>query len=806
MSTGQMVEQIILNDRLSNTSNQVEYSNASSSNVLEELLEELYCPITGTGEVMIDPVQGNDGHTYEREAIENWLSRNKTSPQTREFMDFCHLKSNLRIKSLCEKYHNGEFGVIRSKAPKMMPKITSEEIILNHELMSDGKDNILLKFNIDKSSIKEKNFKNLPQDIVIVVDHSGSMGSDIVTTGTSESKKEDGFSVQDITNHGCKTCIASVDEKSRVAIIKFDSTIEVISDLKLMNSINKKELIERINTITPNLQTNLYGAIERAVKLLDERTDKSRNGAILVFTDGVPNINPARGVENTLKKLRITKNFTSPIYIFGFGYNLQNGLLYNISKIANGGMGHIPDGTMIATVFCNFISTILTTIVVNLQLHISSKDILVKGDYEFNYDKEKKEMIYDLGTVQYEQSRDIILFNFEDLKNVDYYFTYKIGGKSYNSGLKNIDVDKLHNETEEYKILNVNINKLRYELVELIRELITQATFGHYLQIADMIKIFHKKLETQQLLCHKNDEEYKLIQGMIENLVGDSVSEGQIKLATKFPDYFKRWGEFYLDQLSRSLNQQIKPNFKDKSCMFGGEIFEEFVDKASDIFDSLPPPLPSNINRRSIYNQTMGLPVAPPVAPPVALGRNNAFNDPTGGCYIGSSLIKMKNNEYKEVKDLKKGDVVISLDEEDNEVTTNVAFVMKTVYKSKIKLCTIKVDDNELNITSWHPINIKNKWIFPNTIAEPKISDYKEVYTLVLEKYHMVFVNNILCICLGHSYNIGILKHPYLGSDKVINDLKKVYTRQKGENGQVTLASEWFVRGTSNLIERIVMT
>ena len=31
-------------------------------------------------------------------------------------------------------------------------------------------------------------------------------------------------------------------------------------------------------------------------------------------------------------------------------------------------------------------------------------------------------------------------------------------------------------------------------------------------------------------------------------------------------------GEFYIDQLSRSLNQQIKPNFKDSSCMFGGEV------------------------------------------------------------------------------------------------------------------------------------------------------------------------------------------------------------------------------------------
>ena len=33
-------------------------------------------------------------------------------------------------------------------------------------------------------------------------------------------------------------------------------------------------------------------------------------------------------------------------------------------------MGHIPDGSMIATVFCNFTGIILTTVVVNLQIHI----------------------------------------------------------------------------------------------------------------------------------------------------------------------------------------------------------------------------------------------------------------------------------------------------------------------------------------------------------------------------------------------------------------------------------------------------
>ena len=52
-------------------------------------------------------------------------------------------------------------------------------------------------------------------------------------------------------------------------------------------------------------------------------------------------------------------------------------------------------------------------------------------------------------------------------------------------------------------------------------------------------------------------------------------------------------GEFYLDQLSRSLNQEYKPNFRDPACPFGGDIFEKLVDKSSDVFDTIPPPIPS---------------------------------------------------------------------------------------------------------------------------------------------------------------------------------------------------------------------
>ena len=39
------------------------------------------CPITN--EIFIDPVIAEDGHTYERKAITDWLQKNSISPLTR---------------------------------------------------------------------------------------------------------------------------------------------------------------------------------------------------------------------------------------------------------------------------------------------------------------------------------------------------------------------------------------------------------------------------------------------------------------------------------------------------------------------------------------------------------------------------------------------------------------------------------------------------------------------------------------------------------------------------------------------------
>ena len=579
------------------------------------LIESITCPITG--DVMRDPVQGNDGQTYERSAILQALGIKPESPITREPMAPSDLKVNASIRFLCDKYHAGELGTTAS-IPRAPPKISTEQIKLHHSALTDGKDKIMLSFNVDEESFPNIDCGHLPQDVVLGIDCSGSMCTNVEAKDGDGNKLENGFSIQDIVNHAAKTVAKTLDKNSRLAVIAFDDTITVVFDLMLLSAMNQSQALTKIGEIRPQGMTNIYGAIEKAVEILDVRTDKTRNSAILMLTDGQPNISPARGEVETLKKLREKKNFTAPIYTFGFGYNLRRELLYDIAKYANGANGHIPDGGMIATVFCNFIATVMSTVVMNLQLHVllGSSDYEVMGDYASHSDGQNQ--VYDLGTVQRQQRRDIIVTT--DGTPLTYFYTYKIGGASYKTEPTTVKVADLTTSP------HVDIQTNRYELVEAMRKMINYCRCQEYLEARAVYDAIEKRL-----IASKSMD--KLTQGMIKNLRGDGSAEGQIKLALN-SIYFNHWGEFYLDQLSRSMNQQIKPNFKDDGCPFGGKIFEEIVDRASDIFDTLPPPEPSN-KIRSTYTRSGGGGSAPPRRNPESiiqcnkiwtLTRNKSFN------------------------------------------------------------------------------------------------------------------------------------------------------------------------------------
>ena len=738
----------------------------------DAIIQTITCPITCC--VMKDPVQGNDGNTYERSAIVAALQIKQESPITRQPMTLTDLKVNVALRFLCDKYHE----MARNVSAPLVAEPLSKPIILDHAI-SKNANKLLLTFNVNNESFpKDLSAGHLSQDIVLVIDRSGSMHSQVEAKDRNGQNLENGLSIQDIVNHSAKTVVQTLDPQSRICIIKFDGTIDIVTPLMYATETNKVQIMTSIDSIKPDGQTNIWGAIEKALEILDTRADKSRNSAILMLTDGIPNISPAQGEVETLKKLRKTKNFTTPIYTFGFGYNLQPTLLYNLAKYSNGGNAHIPDGNMIATVFCNFIATILCSVVMNLQLHVIPKENnsacfnnLCVGDFAYTYDLINQKYIYDIGTVQYQQERNVVL-NFEDKLDFIYYYTYTIGGKLFTSRSVSVNANSIvHYLTNE----NMNTHIIRASAVEYIRKMINANRINNLLSTQASYDELVKLLEENKCAFSQS-----FVDGLLKNIKGDFANIGQVKLAID-QKYFKRWGEFYLDQLSRSLNQQIKPNFKDEGCMFGGAVFEALVDKSSDIFNNLKPPTPSLI----VHNTS-------PSTGNVfyrSLSSMASYNDPRGGCVDSYCMITMFNGTSKRLKDVKKFDIIKSIDKNNKIVGAKVLCVVETIIESGYR---DYVSVNGVLITPWHPIKFglhgkEETWCFPGELFSTFKFPSSSMITLVLENHHVMFIGGLKCITLGHNFtNHSKLIHPYYGTNKVIENLNH-YFPEDYANGKISV-------------------
>jgi len=100
------------------------------------LINTLTCPITL--ELFVDPVLADDGYTYERSAIVEWIkNHNATSPMTRQPIKIKELKTNRVVKQLSDQYRTTsttlnlgkELGVFFSGLGTLLDK--EQKILIN---------------------------------------------------------------------------------------------------------------------------------------------------------------------------------------------------------------------------------------------------------------------------------------------------------------------------------------------------------------------------------------------------------------------------------------------------------------------------------------------------------------------------------------------------------------------------------------------------------------------------------------------------------------------------------------------------
>lgn len=762
--------------------------NISSTNQLQPLdsnvdfsiiIDSITCPITQ--DIMIDPVLAIDGHTYERTAIERSLELKQESPLTRISMTINNLQPNYVIKALCDQYHSGAFG--NKNYNTSCTKISTDNISLDHTICKNDDNKIMMTFNVDETSLSSNlDYNCLPQDVIICIDESGSMNDAVQAKDINGNRLENGFSIQDIVIHAANTVAKTLTKSSRLSVICFSNKANLLFDLTPMNEINQIMAIAKISKIKPSYQTNIWGAIDMAINNLHKRVDKTRNGHIILLTDGEPNISPARGEVETIKRVRKTTNFSAGLYTFGFGYNIKPGLLYNMAKYANGCNAHIPDGNSIGDVFSHYIATILTSVVMNLQLHIKydtkqdfESQSPIMGDYAYTFnDTSNKYIIIDLGTIQLGQIKNIIMNTDFHSTNFTYYYTYKIGGKDYSVTPRKSNINSLI-----VKDHPINKEIARYTVVEMILTIIKYRASNN------------KELAIKTY----NDLEYYYTKNLFDQKLMDNIKD-QVKMAIENDSYYNRWGKLYLEQWCQALCKQICPNNKDLGCDFGGKIYKEVVDIASDIFDTLEAPEPSLIvkydnlsNYRSI-NSNIQLP-----------RRTRTLDQYNGGvCFDQMCQITMADGNKKLLKDIVKGDSIKTFDVFyiNKKTESKVVCVLKTIISNgKTNLVNFP---SGLKITPWHPIKMLGGWDFPINYIEPKLQSCEAIITLVLSDNHVAFINDVPCITLGHNCNDKNLNHQYFGTSKIINDLKII---SGWENGYITIDDTYFIRHNNEVLKII---
>lgn len=700
------------------------------------LPENFICPITQT--TMEYPVVCEDGITYERDAILQWFKSNNTSPVTRQIIS-SNIIPNLALRNTIQDYF------------KQQSQISINNVNTQSKLSYQKSNNISFIVNQsffsydgkgDVYNLIKLQFLNTSKKfnkIIAVVDTSGSMNENADVPGSESS----GLTRLDLVKHTLNTIVHSLSDNDMLCIIKFSDTATVVSDFVKLTRSGKNIVLDNIKCLTPDGMTNLWAGIKLGIDKMNSIYSDDYNASMLIMTDGVSNSDPPRGIIPTLnEQIKVNKlNFT--LNTFGYGYNIDSNLLNQIAQIGNGIFGFIPDATMVGTIFINMLSSILTGCINNLEI-ISDIPMLTSNN---------------LGII----SDQPVHLLFKNDRNIN----IKI---KFNNTIHTINVNPILDTPSTSDIEQF----MRIKLIDIINTTIKTINSNSLMSFKSELENFNRNLNSPYL------------KDLIEDIYSDDLNKGQLAKAVSRSDWFQQWGVHYLKSICRAHQLEKCITFKELSPQhYINQQYKSEQTRIEKIFCDLPAPTPSNRPYKyNLANTKVSM---------------STYYVQSGGCFDGNGKVTMYNptnntKYYKNVYEVNAGDYIFC----PNSLTKYTK--VKCVLKLKVNKEILMNDINNLKITPYHPVKIFTNWTFPKDINVPELTYIDYMYDFVLESNHIVEINNINVITLGHKFTFNeFVRHDYFG-DKIIEDLKN---HKDWINGYITLEEYEFIRGNDMKINKL---
>lgn len=221
-------------------------------------------------------------------------------------------------------------------------------------------------------------------------------------------------------------------------------------------------------------------------------------------------------------------------------------------------------------------------------------------------------------------------------------------------------------------------------------------------------------------------------------------------------------------QISECRDLSLTKYKKDKSINFRivlRNIFKQFyTDNSAFDYPTKNPALTSPYDDRDCYSDVS----------------EDYYREP---CVHAHCRAKMADGSLKSVQDLVVGDIVAT-----PRGGASIKLIVETLLTEPTRLVKIpglakpmKPETNALPlvITEAHPIQNDGQWILPKDhpkaetfITDPSNKD--RVYSFVLDKDHIMMVEEVPTICLAHGLQDPVIAHEYLGTDLIIKDLERL--------------------------------
>eukprot|EP01124_Arcella_intermedia_P011115 TRINITY_DN1757_c0_g1_i1.p1 TRINITY_DN1757_c0_g1~~TRINITY_DN1757_c0_g1_i1.p1 ORF type:complete len:726 (-),score=160.34 TRINITY_DN1757_c0_g1_i1:68-2245(-) len=697
--------------------------------------DSFYCPILQT--LMKNPVIDPDGNSYERDAIFEWLAKNPISPITRKPLKEQDLVPNRALKDIIENYLKSTTGPVEEK--RELKARTSDKIKLT---AASTVSETLIQI------LPPEGTTRTPVDICCVIDTSGSMGSEASVKTSTGKNETHGLVILDIVKHAVKTIIHALDANDRLGIVSFDYAAKQCLPLTSMSNAGRNKAVEKLESLDADGSTNLWDGLKTGLNLLKGDKDQQRLKVVLLLTDGEPTVVPPRGHIPMLRDF-VEDNESAQKYLiftFGFGYDLDSALLNDIAKVGNGTYAFIPDCNFVGTVFINSMANLSTTMATDMMIRLKGLEGASAVEaVGYRVEKVEDEFVLNAGSLRFGQSQEIVITHPSNGKDVPQVAVH----------LRYLDV---HNKNELSETTTLTTPLLQKSELLCIHEI-----------------RLHAVQKLSQIIQLPIKESEKLIKDFIVEIKKSPVAkneyildltkdlEGQVLESVADMTSWNRWGKHYLPSLAWAHLLQQCNNFKDPGVQkFGGSLFKKIQKEADKIFSDIPPPKPT-------------FPSPQPAAPIVSM---STYNDAYGGCFDGECLVEMWDGRMVKAKNIKKGDRVRG-----PSGAAQVICVVRT--KTVQSLAPLVEFEGGLKITAWHPIRINGEWAFPGEIRPLQWVSSEEIFSYVLDQGHSVRVNNIECVTLGHNFQEDIARHPYFGSNLVIQDLQ---TMRGWDNGLVELS------------------